>query len=955
MKNWLKKFGPSETGNVLTFLLGGVTLVGILSYGGYQLLSGPFSSASNISQINVAKNQLFTISQIAILDAVNQMDGGDCDSDGFIEPRAFRTPSGAAPVNGGSIPLEMGAPTLDPWGVEFGYCAWDAGAASAQPSCGGATGRLDGSNTPLSSSADTSLAFAIISAGADKTFQTTCSAYVDDSTPLITTGGDDIIQKFSYQQSNTSASALWSLKANAFNTAETAKQLEVGSNIAMDTGAGSIQASSLQTTGKIIAGGGLMLGTESDVTVCGATDAGTLRYNTSTTEVQFCNGSGSWLSAGFTVSWPIQGPDGSSGAPSYSFENATTAGLYYDGTDTVKLIAPSGEASSIKGEASVISAGDSAFDITGQGTVSMTVPNDDKITFGRNGDDDFRLSSDGGVQIADTTVTCGLNTSGTIRYLTASKTFEFCNGASWTAWPPEGGVAPTITENIVFVTSETFTGNLGGVSGADDKCQAAAVSANLPGTYKAWIADSSNSPSSTFAKSTVAYKLVDGTTIADNWSDLIDAALDNSIDLDEFGNAAASKTWTGVSDVGGIAGARCNDWVDETSGTYGRFGTTSQTSGNWTDNGFSDTCDNSYPLYCFGQNFDISSIVLSEPMITIGFYGGCGIKTDGDARCWGYGIRGKIGDGDMDDHDTPVALAEAGPWKMISSNYETTCAIKNEDNSLWCWGEGQYDQIGDGTNADDNPTPIAIAVGEEWKFISAGGYGTCGIKIDNTAWCWGYGTYGMVGDGTGVSAGVPTAVAGGHTWKSLDVGESHVCGIISDDTAYCWGYGQYGKLGNSSSTTRDAPELVTQYGTGTWIDIDAGDDNTCGIQPDGAAVCWGYEQHGELGTGGAGSGVVSGGHTWKSISSGQTVTCGIRTDDTLYCWGERIANGTGSDINTPNPIAGGYQWKSVTAGDFSACGITSSDVMMCWGSDTFGSLGGGSAGTSSTPAPVVDW
>ena len=42
----------------------------------------------------------------------------------------------------------------------------------------------------------------------------------------------------------------------------------------------------------------------------------------------------------------------------------------------------------------------------------------------------------------------------------------------------------------VFVTSETYTGNLGGVAGADDKCQALADQAGLPGVYMAWIADS---------------------------------------------------------------------------------------------------------------------------------------------------------------------------------------------------------------------------------------------------------------------------------------------------------------------------------------------------------------------------------------------------------------------------------------------------------------------------------
>ena len=39
----------------------------------------------------------------------------------------------------------------------------------------------------------------------------------------------------------------------------------------------------------------------------------------------------------------------------------------------------------------------------------------------------------------------------------------------------------------VFVTSTTYTGNLGGLSGADSKCQARATAANLSGVWKAWL------------------------------------------------------------------------------------------------------------------------------------------------------------------------------------------------------------------------------------------------------------------------------------------------------------------------------------------------------------------------------------------------------------------------------------------------------------------------------------
>src|SRR5687768_3468798 len=69
---------------------------------------------------------------------------------------------------------------------------------------------------------------------------------------------------------------------------------------------------------------------------------------------------------------------------------------------------------------------------------------------------------------------------------------------------------------LVFATSQKFTGNLGGVAGADRKCQdlATAPGVGLPGTYMAWLSDSTNSPFTRFVKSPGPYQLVTGEKVA---------------------------------------------------------------------------------------------------------------------------------------------------------------------------------------------------------------------------------------------------------------------------------------------------------------------------------------------------------------------------------------------------------------------------------------------------------
>jgi cysteine-rich repeat protein len=127
----------------------------------------------------------------------------------------------------------------------------------------------------------------------------------------------------------------------------------------------------------------------------------------------------------------------------------------------------------------------------------------------------------------------------------------------------------------VFVTSGTWNGNLGGVVGADAKCNAAASAAVvpglppgtvLPGTYKALIGTQRGStsmdgmdpcdvthdgPSASFSKPNIPYMLVDGTIIANSFADLTTSKSGNylraPLNRDEQGNLVSSgNVWTNV-------------------------------------------------------------------------------------------------------------------------------------------------------------------------------------------------------------------------------------------------------------------------------------------------------------------------------------------------------------------------------------------------------------------------
>jgi hypothetical protein len=76
------------------------------------------------------------------------------------------------------------------------------------------------------------------------------------------------------------------------------------------------------------------------------------------------------------------------------------------------------------------------------------------------------------------------------------------------------GACPAL---IVFATANTWDGNLGGVSGADAKCQQAAVAAGFHGQYKAWLSLGLNSAKTRLSGAAKPYQLPNGVVVADTW------------------------------------------------------------------------------------------------------------------------------------------------------------------------------------------------------------------------------------------------------------------------------------------------------------------------------------------------------------------------------------------------------------------------------------------------------
>jgi hypothetical protein len=298
-----QSFGPkssANSGNIFFALFGAIALIGILGAGVMTFMKGPLATSVKLTRQNTAENQMNIAGQVAVMASAAN---GDCETvaDGFVEPVEWRDAGALGhPTDGGLIPLTIGVSKKDPWGTEYGYCGWDHGASNSatDAGCGGAgQKRLSGTN---------STAFpvvAMVSAGPDKVFTTTCRSFltadvnadgdlntVGVDLPLVSKAAetdDDLIFTYTYEEATGASGGLWSLKSGDASTATINKDIEVSGTGTFDrigaTGSDYLEMLS-----------GLKLPNPSVMSTCNATNAGVMRLNASGTGIEICDGVSAW-------------------------------------------------------------------------------------------------------------------------------------------------------------------------------------------------------------------------------------------------------------------------------------------------------------------------------------------------------------------------------------------------------------------------------------------------------------------------------------------------------------------------------------------------------------------------------------------------------------------------------------------------------------------------------------
>jgi alpha-tubulin suppressor-like RCC1 family protein len=363
--------------------------------------------------------------------------------------------------------------------------------------------------------------------------------------------------------------------------------------------------------------------------------------------------------------------------------------------------------------------------------------------------------------------------------------------------------------------------------------------------------------------------------------------------------------------------------------------------------------------YCDGENPDCPPDRNScWSAVSAGQEHTCAVSTDSALYCWGANDDHELGDGTLEDRNTPQRLGEGSVWVDVCAAGVSSCGL-TDSGEIWCWGGNYSGQIGDGTTTDRS-TPVRVGTDSDWAALGCSLWEhVCAVKSDGRAFCWGDNESGQIGnDDMGNNALTPSQVGNTADWLLLAGGNGFTCGLRTSGSAFCWGDNASGQLGTGGTDGSTIPAAVS---LGSVATLGAGSYHACAALTDvGHLYCWGHNGEGQLGNPSVTDQtstpvLVSDSETWAVVDGGWDHTCAITVAGNLHCWGDnfsgQLGDGTTADRNVPRLIGNG--WDSVSAGGDHTCGIKQDSTLYCWGYNHDGQLGNGTNDDSSVGVIVM--
>lgn len=243
---------------------------------------------------------------------------------------------------------------------------------------------------------------------------------------------------------------------------------------------------------------------------------------------------------------------------------------------------------------------------------------------------------------------------------------------------------------------------------------------------------------------------------------------------------------------------------------------------------------------------------------------------------------------------------------------------------------------------------------------------------------WGSNSSGQLGDHSSIDRQVAisvdsSGVLAGKTLTALAGGYLHSLALASDGKLAAWGDNVFGQLGNNGSQASNVPIPVDTSGAlagKTVIAIAAGPFHNLALCSDGTLAAWGYNNHGQLGTGDKATrripvlvppnGALAGKRI-VGLAAGAYQSFALCSDGTLAAWGYNdegeLGDGTVSGSSVPLAVnrtgaLAGRKVAAVAAGQYHTLALCADGTLVSWGYNKYGQLGNNSTVSSKVPVLI---
>ena len=209
-----------------------------------------------------------------------------------------------------------------------------------------------------------------------------------------------------------------------------------------------------------------------------------------------------------------------------------------------------------------------------------------------------------------------------------------------------------------------------------------------------------------------------------------------------------------------------------------------------------------------------------------------GLTSAGILYSWGYNAQGQLGDGTTTNRTSPITvIGNITNWSQISAGPgpRGVTLAATSTGILYSWGYGFFGGLGNNSTTNQS-SPVTVVGGiTNWSSVSNGNRHSLGLRSSGLLYGWGYNTNGQVGDNTATQRNSPVLVSGGITnWSGVEGGGYHSLGLTSAGTAYAWGQGINGAIGDNATTARSSPVTIAG-GITTWSQITGGASHSAAI------------------------------------------------------------------------------------------------------------------------------